>query len=97
MLIFDIGGCSVVACKCLFIIESLQSSYHVPQAPHLLRVYHKVTASALQDILILYDHKTLADSVAVEPFLDGYGAGHGSGRRVVLPAEYGLGRGGLVF
>lgn len=86
-----------MARKCLFNIESLQSSYHVALAPHLLRIYHKVTASALKDIVILYDQKTLADSVAVEPFLDGYGAGRGSGRRVVLPAEVGLGRGGLVF
>lgn len=86
-----------MARKCLFIIESLQSSYHVAQAPHLLRIYHKVTASALKDIVILYDQKTLADSVTVEPFLDGYGVGHGSGRRGVLPAECGLGRAGLVF
>lgn len=87
MLIFDIGGRPVVARRCLFIIESLQSPYHVAQAPHLLRIYHTVTASAFRDIVVYYHQKTLADFVAVEPFLDGDGAGHSSGRRVALPAE----------
>lgn len=78
-----------MARKCFFIIESLQSFYHVAQAPHLLHIYHNVTASRFKDIVIHYHQKTIADSVADEPFLDGYGPGHSSGRRGILPAEYG--------